>query len=469
MKSEVRIYDRENGEIQKVQAVSWDDWSKLDFLYLTQKSVEEQKLALDCFHHIYKNFLVSTQPAVFSQMIMFALPDEDEVLELLINCADIKVGEVKTALCYESEKYGIVSDPLIIASILLQEGVKLKKGQPVFLDKNAERLYNALDTRGFIHIVCGKIPTTKVIPVGHFAGYLSEVELDAKIKANANFFIMDPFDCATLYDQIGTPFGLCVKDGVIQNPPLFHREALLVDNDGKVRIEETDVSELSIEINGKVYIPGKTATLYTRPEYKKTPRDSRTKIVITSCHVAAVKDGGSVEVPASGFVLALEKETEIYPGDEVIYRGLEHVKMGIQAGNSIIRDGVKTEEFISQFYDIYKLQPVPYPPSLYPMDFKGARAARMAVGADAEGKPVIFWAEGKGKLSYTPGQDSTGASLSEMAEIAADLGLYNAINLDGGGSAQILVEGARALHISDRKTEDNTDAERLIPMGLVVK
>ena len=93
----------------------------------------------------------------------------------------------------------------------------------------------------------------------------------------------------------------------------------------------------------------------------------------------------------------------------------------------------------------------------------------MAIGADAENKPVLFWAEGKGKLSYTPGEDSTGASLSEMAEIAADLGLRNAINLDGGGSAQILVEGTRALHISDRKLEDNTDAERLVPMGLVVK
>ena len=103
------------------------------------------------------------------------------------------------------------------------------------------------------------------------------------------------------------------------------------------------------------------------------------------------------------------------------------------------------------------------------MDFEKARAARIALGADKEGKPVLFWAEGKGKLSYVPGEDSTGASLSEMADIAADLGLRNAINLDGGGSAQILVDGARALHISDRNKEDNSDAERLVPLGLVVR
>ena len=103
------------------------------------------------------------------------------------------------------------------------------------------------------------------------------------------------------------------------------------------------------------------------------------------------------------------------------------------------------------------------------MDFENARAARMAIGSDADGKPVIFWAEGKGKLEYVPGRDSIGASLSEMAEIAEAIGLHNAVNLDGGGSAQILLEGIRTLHISDRNKEDNSDAERLVPLGLIVK
>jgi len=103
------------------------------------------------------------------------------------------------------------------------------------------------------------------------------------------------------------------------------------------------------------------------------------------------------------------------------------------------------------------------------MDYKKARAARIALGADAEAKPVLFWAEGKGKVKYTPGEDSVGASLSEMADIAEDLNLRNAVNLDGGGSAQILLDGERSLHISDRNVEDNSDAERLVPLGLILK
>ena len=496
MKSEVKIYERGNGEIQRVNVVSWDEWSRIDFLYLKQESVVQQKQALDCFHHIYKNFLVPTKPIIFPQMVMFALPEDDEMMDILVDCAKEGIcmeeltndgeqsQESASRIYYASEKYGNVSDPLTIASILLQEGIKLKKGQPEFLNKQAEKLYRALEARGFVYIVCGKFPKTKVIPVGRYAGYLSEVEPEAKIKVNANFFIMDPFDCATIYDQVGTPFGLCIKEGVIENPPLYNREALLVEQEGASYISEKDIYELIVGINGKTYISGKNATIYTRPKFKKTPDDNRVKVVIVGRQVVAVKMGGSVEVPASGFVLCLDKKgssvignvrcqipkgSRIYPGDVVTYHGLKDVQFGIQVGNSIIRKGVKTEHFISHFYDIYKLQPTPYPPSLYPMDFEGARAARMAIGADSEGRPVLFWAEGKGKLTYTPGEDSTGASLSEMAEIAFDLGLRNAVNLDGGGSAQILVDGARALHISDRKTEDNSDAERLVPLGLMVK
>ena len=502
MKSEVKVFDRGNGEIQRVHVVSWDDWSQLDFLYLKQETVGQQKKALDCFHHIYKNFLIPTMPMAFAQMAMFVLPEDDAMMDVLVECArdGIKVDEgngdeTEPRVYYASEKYGNVTDPLTIASILLQEGLRIKKKQATFLNPQAERLYRELEARGCVHIVCGKLPHTQVIPVGRYAGYLSEVEKEARIKANAHFFIMDPFDCATIYDQVGTPFGLCLKDGIIENPPLYNREALLVEQEGASYISEKDIQELIVEVNDKTYVPGKNATIYTRPKYAKTPDDNRIKLVIIGRQVVAVKVGGSVQVPASGFVLCVEKKstssghvtrcgsqaipsidvsqpkntTGIYPGDLVTYHGLKDVKFGIQVGNSIIRKGVKTEKFISQFYDIKKLQRTPYPPSLYPMDYEGARAARMAIGADTEGRPVLFWAEGKGKLSYTPGVDSTGASLSEMAEIASALGLRNAVNLDGGGSAQILLDGKRELHISDRKTEDNSDAERLVPMGLVVR
>ncbi len=468
MKSEVKVYERGNGEIQRVQVVRWDDWSKLDFLWLKQEDVEQQKKALNCFYDIYRNFLVPTMPIVFPQMVMFALPEDDDMYDCLVACAKDGMHVEEAGVWYKSEKYGNVSDPLTIACILLEEGVHLKKGEPVFSNENAKRLYQELEARGCVHIVCGKLPTTKIIPVGKYAGYLSQNEVGAKMKVNANFFIMDPFDCASIYDQVGTPFGLCIKDGVIENPPLYNREALLVEQEGASYISQKDIHELIVGIGDKTYISEKNAIIYTRPKHTKTPDDNRVKVVIIGRRVVAVKRSGSVPVPASGFVLSI-KGGKVLPGDEVTYHGLKDVQFGIQVGNSIIRKGVKTEKFISQFYNIRKLQRVPYPPSLYPMDYKKARAARIALGADTEAKPVLFWAEGKGKVKYTPGEDSVGASLSEMADIAKDLNLRNAVNLDGGGSAQILIDGVRTLHISDRNVEDNTDAERLVPLGLIIK
>lgn len=461
MNSEIKVYSYLNGEIQRVQVVRWNDWSQLDFLHLNYNDA-----ALDCFCDIYQNYLVPACPWIFGRMIMFHLPEDLDV-----------------DLPLESSKYGVLGDKLTATSVAICNGVRIKGGAPVFKDDRVEKLWRALYERDCIRIVCGKLPITKVIPVGHFTGYLSETEPDAAMKVNASFFIMDPIDCATVYDQVGTILGLCVKNGIVENPPLFGREALLVKKDGSVSIAEVDVRELEIEINGKRYIHGKNATIYSRPERSAVSGGSGKKVVIVGRRVAAVKDGGKVQIPASGFVLCMEEKSDCKPvvagdaddgctvtaGDGVTYHGLEDVQFGIQVGNSIIKDGVKTERFISRFYNIRKLERIPFPPSLYPMNFEKARAARIALGADADGKPMLFWAEGAGKLGYTPGTDSTGASLAEMAEIAVDLGMVNGINLDGGGSAQILMGNKRALRISDRNKADNSDAERLVPLGLAVR
>ena len=130
--------------------------------------------------------------------------------------------------------------------------------------------------------------------------------------------------------------------------------------------------------------------------------------------------------------------------------------------------GVPTDAFISRFYNIRKLEKIPFPPSLYPMDFENARAARMALGADTQGNPLLLWAEGANKLGHTPGQDSCGASLADMARVCCALGMTEAVNLDGGGSAQILLHNRRQLMISDRRP-DHSEAERPVPLGLIVR
>lgn len=445
MESQIKTYPYPNGDIQKVQLLRWDSWDALDFLSPTPSDS-----ALERFAGIYRDFLVPAAPWLFGHMVMFRLPD---------NC-DIRFP-------FDTGRYGSVADPLTAAAAALKEGVRIVKGKPLFRNEQVKAFWQQCVQQDCLRIVSGRLPVTTAIPMKNNAGYLTESAADAPAKVNASFFIMDKFDCATVYDHLGEPFGLCVRDGTVIRPPLYGREALLVKKDGAVSVQNLDVRQLPIIIGGKTYLHGKNADIYTRPRHPFSPA-GRKALVIVGTKVAAVC-GGSAPVPASGFVLCPRETISVSPGETVTYGGLEDVRFGIQVGNSLVRDGVKTDRFLSRFYNIRHLEPVPYPPSLYPMDFRHARAARIVLGADAEGKPMLLWAEGAAKFGYEPGKGSCGASLAELAQICADAGMVNAVNLDGGGSAQLLLNNHRSLKISDRHASDCSEAERPVPLGLVIR
>ena len=444
MKSEIKCYSYPDGEIQRVQIVRPDSWSALQFWKLPYGEP-----ALECFWDIYRLYLVPACPWIFGNLVLFRLPED--------LTADFPL----------ETKYGAVSDRLTAAATVLRGGVKIRRGRPVFSDGKVKAFWEALEKRGCLCIVSGKLPVTTIIPVGPLGGYLSRNRTDAALKANASFFIMDRFDCATVYDHVGTPLGLQVKDGAVLNPPLYDREALLVKKDGSVAVEPVSLSRLELEIAGQTWVIGKNAALFTRPKRAWVSGKGK-KLVIVGCQVAAVCDGRA-DIPASGFVLCPEGPCAAKPGDHVMYNGLEEVAFGIQVGNSILRNGEKTLSFRSKFYNIRRLQPIAYPPSLYPMDFRGARAARMALGADKDGKPMLLWAEGAAKLGHTPGADSRGATLVDMADFCADAGMVSAVNLDGGGSAQMILGNRRSLMVSDRKAEDLSEAERPVPLALIIE
>lgn len=445
MKSEIKIFPYENGEIQRVHLVRPESWSELELL-----QPEWSDKAVDCFYKIYKQFLVPAAPWVFGNIVLFRLPED----------VSVPFGHITGA-------YGEVADDLTAAAVCLRKGIFLMGEKVCFRNEQVKKFWQTLESQDCIRIVRGKLPITTIIPIGREAGFMTETEPDAAMKVNGSFFIMDPFDCATPYDHIGANFGLFVKDGVVEHPPMYEREALIVKKDGQVTIAQPSIRDLSVTIGDHTFIHRQNAHFYTRPTWARTPIGRGKSLVIIGRQVAAVCDG-SVPVPGSGFVIRTNNCCDIKAGDTVDYGGMEDVRFGIQVGNSIIRDSVKTEGFISKFYNIKGISRIAFPPSLYPLDYAGARAARIAIGADSEGKPMILWAEGAAKLGHTAGVDSCGASLADMARICAELGMVNGVNLDGGGSAQILVNNKRSLMISDRNT-DFTESERPVPMGLIIR
>ena len=444
--SEIRTIEYPNGDIQRVQLVTFGSLAELGFF-----RPDYDRRAFDRVADLYEHFIVPSNPKVFGQLILFHLPDGDS--------SDFPLKTVK---------YGRVADRTTAAAIAMRKRVRIAAGKPVFADSGIREFWKNLEEQNYVRIVRGKLPMTTVIPVGNSFGFLSEKNPDAALKVNSSFFIMDRFDCSTAYDMLGKPVGLMVKDGNVLNPPMYLRESLLCRRDGSVSIETTDIRNLKIEISGAVFVHGENADFYSRPEKRRTPLRSGTDIVISGKEVIAVKNGGGTLIPSSGFVLSTCRTDKVNPGDAVNYRGLEDVSFGIQVGNSILRRGIKTDRFISPFYNIYKLWSTSYPPSLYPLDFEKARAPRIALGTDEKGRAMLAWIEGPGKFSDNPALESCGASLKEMADICKSLGMYNAINLDGGGSAQILLNNVRNLRISDRNASDFTEVERAVPAGLII-
>ena len=67
---------------------------------------------------------------------------------------------------------------------------------------------------------------------------------------------------------------------------------------------------------------------------------------------------------------------------------------------------------------------------------------RTAMGYTKDGKLIILMIEGRNTIAH-------GATLTQEAQLFKDLGCWEALNLDGGGSSCMLVNGKETIKVSD--------------------
>ena len=82
---------------------------------------------------------------------------------------------------------------------------------------------------------------------------------------------------------------------------------------------------------------------------------------------------------------------------------------------------------------------------------------RSAIGYTGDGRIIVLAVQGR-----TPGV-AVGVTLAQEARILLDLGCYEALNLDGGGSSCMLVNGKETIHPSDKT------GERPVPSVFLIK
>jgi hypothetical protein len=81
---------------------------------------------------------------------------------------------------------------------------------------------------------------------------------------------------------------------------------------------------------------------------------------------------------------------------------------------------------------------------------------RTAMGYTKDGKLIILMIEGRNDIAH-------GATLIQEAQIFKDLGCWEALNLDGGGSSCLLVNGKETIKPSDK------EGQRPVPAVFIIK
>lgn len=84
---------------------------------------------------------------------------------------------------------------------------------------------------------------------------------------------------------------------------------------------------------------------------------------------------------------------------------------------------------------------------------------RTAIGVTADNKLILFVCEGRNQTPSTPGY-----TLEETANIMMDLGCIEVLNLDGGGSSCMLVNGKETI-----KPSDTGNAQRSVASAVVLR
>lgn len=234
----------------------------------------------------------------------------------------------------------------------------------------------------------------------------------------------------------GVPLGASIINGEILTGPLYERVVFGATENNKFKMDKLSISgEINIGSNIKLPLfninqPVFSATgftVYTDRWGIRTPKTSQ-----YYCHIV-VKDGkvqyikqSSVAIPLGGYVVVGPRSKipkSIQQFDIVNYNvkvspdDWNNIKYAVGGGPYLIKDG---KTFIDN--------------ERFSKSFLWMKAPRTAIGYTKSGNLILVTVDGRE-------QSSQGASLPELAMIMKELGAYNAMNLDGGSSTQMVYKG----------------------------
>jgi muramoyltetrapeptide carboxypeptidase len=199
------------------------------------------------------------------------------------------------------------------------------------------------------------------------------------------------------------------------------------------------------------------AIVYTPAFHRTTLTDAGgVEVVIRGGRVSAVRRGaGSTAIPPDGWVLSL--------GPDLAARGdVERFLPGAEASWSALTTSEPVDARWQRAEDVVSGGPwllsggrrvTDWSSEPFTRVFVEARHPRTALGVRADGTFLLVTVDGR------QADWSVGMSLPELTDLLLDLGAVDAINLDGGGSTTMVVDGEVVNRPSDANGErENGDA-----------
>lgn len=264
----------------------------------------------------------------------------------------------------------------------------------------------------------------------------------------------------------GRPLGLIYINGELVSEPLFNRTALLINKSNQISFAKVDwKGELLIPaLKTEVIFDGVNrrgeldeAILFNHYYGDKMPKleENYCDLVVRSANILGVEKetGSTIFIPPDGYVIRVGSERNDILNNISKLKNLKvelkfnfsydfqenEIIHAVGGGPRLLKNGkIMTNGEKEHFQN----------------DILFGRAPRTALALTAEEHLIMVTIDGR------QSELSVGMTLKELAQFLKDLGAVEAMNLDGGGSARMVVRGI---------TMSNPNEKRPISNGVIIK
>ena len=257
----------------------------------------------------------------------------------------------------------------------------------------------------------------------------------------------------------GSVIGLLKIDGQIASTPELPRTALGIMPDGKMLIDQ-------VYYDGKVALPdGQTVTINA----VNRERGENELVVYTSLYAPTTGSNnyGQEYVVVNDSVTAINQSNSQIPADGVVLSA--HGAAAKILSSLKVGDSIKIQQTLGTVWDktahalgagpmLVKNNSVFLTTKIeeFGSDVAGGRAPRTAIGLKADGHILAVVVDGRQ-------ENSIGMTLLELALFMQELGAQDAMNLDGGGSSEMVVKGRIVNKPSDGRERRVGDSLVIVP------